>query len=151
GSGPAVALHIKDHHVERHLVRDPQLALGEAYMDGRLVMQQGGIYDLLEVVLSNSQWQEVPAWTKALDATRYLVRRMIQFNSAGRSRRNVAHHYDIDGSIYDLFLDQDRQYSCGYFEDTDDLDTAQLAKKRHLAAKLAIEPGQRVLDIGSGW
>jgi cyclopropane-fatty-acyl-phospholipid synthase len=151
GSGPAVALHLKDHQIERHLVRDPQLALGEAYMDGRLVMQRGSIYDLLEVVLSNSQWQEFPAWTKALDATRYLVRRMIQFNSAGRSRRNVAHHYDIDGSIYDLFLDNDRQYSCGYFEDTDDLDIAQLAKKRHIAAKLAIEPGQRVLDIGSGW
>jgi cyclopropane-fatty-acyl-phospholipid synthase len=151
GSGPVVALILKDPQIERHLVRDPQLALGEAYMDGRLVMQQGGIYDLLEVVLSNSQWQEFPAWTKALDATRYLVRRMIQFNSAGRSRRNVAHHYDIDGSIYDLFLDNDRQYSCGYFEDTDDLDIAQLAKKRHIAAKLAIEPGQRVLDIGSGW
>ena len=151
GSGPVVALILKDPQIERHLVRDPQLALGEAYMDGRLVMQQGGIYDLLEVVLSNSQWQEFPAWTKALDATRYLVRRMIQFNSAGRSRRNVAHHYDIDGSIYDLFLDNDRQYSCGYFEDTDDLDIAQLAKKRHIAAKLAIEPGQRALDIGSGW
>jgi cyclopropane-fatty-acyl-phospholipid synthase len=151
GTGPAVALKLTDHKIERRLVRDPQLALGEAYMDGQLVMQQGRIYDLLELVLSNAQWQEFPAWTKGLDATRYLVRRMLQLNSARRSQRNVAHHYDIDGSIYDLFLDPDRQYSCGYFEDTDDLEMAQLAKKRHIAAKLAIEPGQRVLDIGSGW
>jgi cyclopropane-fatty-acyl-phospholipid synthase len=151
GSGPAVALRLTDQKIERRLVRDPQLALGEAYMDGQLVMQQGRIYDLLEVVLSNAQWQEFPRWTKSLDATRYLVRRMLQFNPARRAQRNVAHHYDIDGSIYDLFLDADRQYSCGYFEDTDDLDIAQLAKKRHIAAKLAIEPGQRVLDIGSGW
>jgi len=151
GSGPPVALLLTDLKIERRLVRDPQLALGEAYMDGQLVMQQGRIYDLLELVLSNAQWQEFPAWTKGLDATRYLVRRMLQLNSKRRSQRNVAHHYDIDGSIYDLFLDADRQYSCGYFEDTDDLNIAQLAKKRHIAAKLAIEPGQRVLDIGSGW
>jgi cyclopropane-fatty-acyl-phospholipid synthase len=151
GSGVAIALRLADHRIERRLVRDPQLALGEAYMDGRLVMQQGRIYDLVELVLSNAQWQQFPRWTKGLDATRYLVRRMLQFNSAPRSQRNVAHHYDIDGTIYDLFLDSDRQYSCAYFEDTDDLDAAQLAKKRHIAAKLAIEPGQRVLDIGSGW
>ena len=75
----------------------------------------------------------------------------MQFNPSGRARRNVAHHYDIDGAIYDLFLDRDRQYSCAYFTDGADLEEAQLAKKRHLAAKLAIAPGQRVLDIGSGW
>jgi cyclopropane-fatty-acyl-phospholipid synthase len=80
-----------------------------------------------------------------------LSRRLAQFNPSGRSRRNVAHHYDIDGSIYDLFLDSDRQYSCAYFTEGADLEEAQLAKKRHLAAKLAIEPGQKVLDIGSGW
>ena len=107
GTGPAVALKLTDHKIERRLVRDPQLALGEAYMDGQLVMQQGRIYDLLVLVLSNAQWQEFPAWTKGLDATRYLVRRMLQLNSARRSQRNVAHHYDIDGSIYDLFLDPD--------------------------------------------
>jgi cyclopropane-fatty-acyl-phospholipid synthase len=152
GSGPTVAVRLTDRQIERHLVRDPQLALGEAYMDGRLVMEQGRIYDLLEVILSGAQWQQFPAWTKGLDASRYLVRRMLQFNPARRARRNVARHYDINGAIYDLFLDRDRQYSCGYFEaDDDDLDAAQLAKKRHIAAKLAIEPGQRVLDIGSGW
>jgi cyclopropane-fatty-acyl-phospholipid synthase len=75
----------------------------------------------------------------------------MQFNPASRSQRNVAHHYDIDGAIYDLFLDSDRQYSCAYFTEGADLEEAQLAKKRHLAAKLAIDPGHRVLDIGSGW
>jgi len=76
---------------------------------------------------------------------------LLQFNPSGRARRNVAHHYDINGAIYDLFLDRDRQYSCAYFTEGASLEEAQLAKKRHLAAKLAIAPGQRVLDIGSGW
>ena len=93
----------------------------------------------------------MPGWTRSFSAARYLSRRLAQFNPSGRSRRNVAHHYDIDGAIYDLFLDSDRQYSCAYFTEGADLEEAQLAKKRHLAAKLAIEPGQRVLDIGSGW
>ena len=80
------------------------------------------------------------------------MRRIMQFNPTHRARRNAAHHYDIDGAIYDLFLDRDRQYSCAYFTDgLMGLDEAQLAKKRHLAAKLALAPGQRVLDIGSGW
>jgi cyclopropane-fatty-acyl-phospholipid synthase len=151
GGEPSVAVRLMDRAIERRLVRDPQLALGEAYMSGRLVMEQGRIYDLLELLLSNAQWRQFPRWTKSLDATRYLARRFIQFNPARRARRNVARHYDINGAIYDLFLDRDRQYSCGYFEDTDDLEMAQLAKKRHIAAKLAIEPGHRVLDIGSGW
>jgi cyclopropane-fatty-acyl-phospholipid synthase len=114
-------------------------------------METGRIYELLELLLSNAQHNPVPAWARVLDVVRYLIRRAVQFNPAGRARRNVAHHYDIDGAIYDLFLDSDRQYSCAYFTPGADLEEAQLAKKRHLAAKLAIEPGQRVLDIGSGW
>jgi cyclopropane-fatty-acyl-phospholipid synthase len=103
-------------------------------------------------VLMNAQHHPLPRWTGTVDAARYLIRRLKQFNPAGRARRNVAHHYDIDGTIYDLFLDQDRQYSCAYFEDgVIDLDQAQHAKKRHLAAKLAVGSGQHVLDIGSGW
>jgi cyclopropane-fatty-acyl-phospholipid synthase len=132
-------------------VLDPQLALGEGYMQGRLKMIEGRIYDLLALLLSNIQHQPEPRWTRGLVIARYLIRRITQFNPSGRARRNVAHHYDINGAIYDLFLDRDRQYSCGYFTDGASLEEAQLAKKRHLAAKLAIGEGQRVLDIGSGW
>jgi len=151
GAPPAIAVRLTDRRLERQLVRDPQLALGEAYMHGRLVMVEGGIYDFLELMLSNLQGGPLPGWTKSFSALRYLVRRLEQFNPSGRARRNAAHHYDIDGAIYDLFLDTDRQYSCAYFTEGADLEEAQLAKKRHLAAKLAIEPGQRVLDVGSGW
>jgi cyclopropane-fatty-acyl-phospholipid synthase len=151
GSGLPVVVRIADARLEKQLVLDPQLAMGESYMDGRLKMEQGRIYDLLEVILSNAQAHPAPRWTEVLDVFRYLLRRLWQFNPTERARRNVAHHYDIDGAIYDLFLDRDRQYSCGYFTPGADLEEAQAAKKRHLAAKLAIQPGQRVLDIGSGW
>src|SRR6516225_7709815 len=151
GTAPAISIRLADRRLERQLVRDPQLALGEAYMHGRLSMVEGGIYDFLELMLVNLQGGPLPGWTKSFNAARYMLRRLEQFNPSGRARRNVAHHYDIDGAIYDLFLDSDRQYSCGYFTEGADLEGAQLAKKRHLAAKLAIEPGQRVLDVGSGW
>src|SRR5262245_46138288 len=151
GAGPAIVVRACERRVEWHLVLDPQLALGESYMRGALRMERGRIYDLLALLLSNAQANPVPVWARALDVVRYLIRRAAQFNPAGRARRNVAHHYDIDGTIYDLFLDSDRQYSCAYFRPGANLEEAQLANKRHLAAKLAIEPGQRVLDIGSGW
>jgi cyclopropane-fatty-acyl-phospholipid synthase len=150
-SPPSVSIRLKDKQIERQLVVDPELALGEAYMHGRLEMIEGRIYDFLELFLTNLESDAMPGWTRSFSAARYLSRRLAQFNPSGRSRRNVAHHYDIDGSIYDLFLDSDRQYSCAYFTEGADLEEAQLAKKRHLAAKLAIEPGQKVLDIGSGW
>jgi cyclopropane-fatty-acyl-phospholipid synthase len=151
GTGCPVKLRINDPSIERRLVFDPELAVGEAYMNGQLEMEEGRIYDLLELVVPNAEAQRTPRWTRGLATSRYAIRRFKQFNPSSRARRNVAHHYDIDGSIYDLFLDRDRQYSCAYFTNGADLDEAQLAKKRHLAAKLAIEPGQRVLDIGSGW
>jgi cyclopropane-fatty-acyl-phospholipid synthase len=151
GSGTPLIARVMTRVAERRLVFDPELALGEAYMNGLFRMEQGRIYDLLELVLSNAQQHPQPSWTKGLAAARFGVRRLKQFNPAGRARRNAAHHYDISGTIYDLFLDHDRQYSCAYFTEGADLEEAQLAKKRHLAAKLAIEPGQRVLDIGSGW
>ena len=151
GRPPGVVVRLADNRLARQLVTDPELALAEAYMHGRLQMLEGRIYDFLELVLSNLQAKPLPTWTQSFRAGRFMARRMMQFNPAGRSRRNVAHHYDIDGAIYDLFLDRDRQYSCAYFTEGADLEEAQLAKKRHLAAKLAIEPGQRVLDIGSGW
>ena len=151
GTGTPIALTFTDTRVEREIVLDPQLAVGEAYVAGRLVMTEGTIYDFLEIVLKNLDNQPLPRWTTTLDWGRFLVRRFSQFNPAGRSKRNVSHHYDIPGAIYDLFLDKDRQYSCAYFDGDVGLEEAQLTKKRHIAAKLAIEPGHRVLDIGCGW
>jgi cyclopropane-fatty-acyl-phospholipid synthase len=152
GNGRPVAFRLADKSVERQLVYDPQLALGEAYMQERLVMEEGRIYDLLALLLSNIGDRRLPGWTNAFAAARYLIRRLNQFNPSFRARRNAAHHYDINGAIYDLFLDRDRQYSCAYFAPgISNLEEAQLAKKRHIAAKLALEPGQRLLDIGSGW
>ncbi|MET0721062.1 MAG: cyclopropane-fatty-acyl-phospholipid synthase family protein [Tardiphaga sp.] len=150
GTGEPVAARFLTTAAERRLLLDPELALGEIYMDGLLVMERGSIADLLAVVLD--QPDMAPRWARAQWWLRYLVRHVQQFNPRGRSRNNVAHHYDLDGRLYALFLDADRQYSCAYFETAEaTLDDAQLAKKRHLAAKLLIERGQRVLDIGSGW
>ena len=151
GTGSPVVARIADKWLEHRLLLDPHLAVGEGYMSGRLRMERGRIYDLLAILASNVQRRPLPQWTAGFDAVRFIIRRIMQFNPSERARRNVAHHYDIDGAIYDLFLDRDRQYSCGYFTNGMGLDAAQLAKKRHIAAKLALKPGQRVLDIGSGW
>ncbi len=119
-------------------------------MDGTFVVENGSIVDALAILMD--QPDMLPRWAKPQWLLRYLGRHIWQFNPRGRSRRNVAHHYDLDGRLYSLFLDADKQYSCAYFETPDaTLDDAQLAKKRHLAAKLLVRPGQRVLDIGSGW
>jgi cyclopropane-fatty-acyl-phospholipid synthase len=102
--------------------------------------------------LSNLEQRNYPSILKWQHAARRLFKWLQQHNSTGRAKRNVAHHYDLSGALYDLFLDRDRQYSCAYFESVDQsLEDAQLAKKRHLAAKLTIKPGMTVLDIGSGW
>jgi cyclopropane-fatty-acyl-phospholipid synthase len=128
---------------------DPELKLGETYMDGTLVVEQGSIADVLAVLLRQ---ERVPALSWVPRLVRYLFRRLQQFNPRSRARNNVAHHYDLDGRLYSLFLDGDQQYSCAYFESADQsLDDAQLAKKRHLAAKLCVETGNAVLDIGCGW
>jgi cyclopropane-fatty-acyl-phospholipid synthase len=151
GDVPSVVARIADRWLEHRLLLDPQLALGEGYMSGRLHTERGEVYDLLALLASNLRQQPLPYWTAGFDTARFLLRRIMQFNPVSRARRNVAHHYDIDAALYDLFLDRDRQYSCAYFTDGMGLDAAQLAKKRHLAAKLALAEGHRVLDIGSGW
>ncbi|MEZ5773707.1 MAG: cyclopropane-fatty-acyl-phospholipid synthase family protein [Hyphomicrobiaceae bacterium] len=153
GQGTRIAAAITDTAVERHLVVDPTLALAEAYMAGTFRITEGGrIYDFIDLALRNAERLAMPGWTRGFEVLRYATRRVRQFNPAGRARRNVVHHYDIDRQIYDLFLDGDRQYSCAYFgPGSDDLEAAQLAKKRHIAAKLMLRPGQRVLDIGAGW
>jgi cyclopropane-fatty-acyl-phospholipid synthase len=152
GSGPCVAVRFMTRAAELAILLDPELKLGETYMDGGLVMEEGSIADLLALTLSQEQMASLPGWMRPQWLARYLWRRLQQFNRRGRARKNVAHHYDLDGHLYSLFLDADRQYSCAYFEAPDmSLDDAQLAKKRHLAAKLLLEPKSRVLDIGSGW
>jgi cyclopropane-fatty-acyl-phospholipid synthase len=135
---------------QRAVLLDPELKLGEAYMDGALVVERGSIADVLEVLLGQGPFV-TPNW-ELPRFLRYVLRRLQQFNWRGRARHNVAHHYDLDGRLYSLFLDGDQQYSCAYFESPDvSLDDAQLAKKRHLAAKLRLRPGAQVLDIGCGW
>jgi cyclopropane-fatty-acyl-phospholipid synthase len=132
----------------------PELALGEAYMDGRMTVEEGTIADVLEILIMNlGTGRDYPLALRAGRALRHAIRRVSQSNGAQRARKNVAHHYDLSGKLYDLFLDADRQYSCAYFSQPRmSLEAAQIAKKRHIAAKLRLErPGLKVLDIGSGW
>jgi cyclopropane-fatty-acyl-phospholipid synthase len=154
GSGqPAVTVRIHDRTVVLKILANPDLAIGEAYMDGLLTVEDGDIYDFLDLCLSNigsgrSHWLQ-----RGQRLLRRVGRRVQQYNPVGTARDNVAHHYDLGDQLYELFLDEDRQYSCGYFvnpkEDT--LEEAQLHKKNHIIAKLLLHSGQRVLDIGCGW
>ncbi len=155
GTGQPVSVRFTSRAAEWGILLDPELKFGESYMDGSFVVEQGSIADVLSIALG--QKTEVPYWAWPQALLRYLYRRFEQFNPRSRSRRNVAHHYDLDGQLYSLFLDADRQYSCAYFESPgQSLDDAQLLKKRHLAAKLRLGPEKfsrdlRVLDIGCGW
>jgi len=152
GTGRPVAIRFTSPAAEWGIVFDPELKFGEAYMDGSLVVEQGSIADVLAVALG--QKSELPQWARPQWLLRFLYRRLQQFNPRRRARHNVAHHYDLDGRLYSLFLDADRQYSCAYFDSPEtSLDDAQVAKKRHLAAKLLLNGPRdlRVLDIGCGW
>jgi cyclopropane-fatty-acyl-phospholipid synthase len=123
-------------------------------MDGRLTVEDGATcYDFIALAMMNLGLRGPGHWVpKLLGAVRWVGRKIAQYNPVPVAQRNVAHHYDLSGALYELFLDADRQYSCAYFARPDDsLETAQARKKQHIAAKLLLEPGQRVLDIGSGW
>jgi cyclopropane-fatty-acyl-phospholipid synthase len=151
GTGLPVAVRFTTVKAQLGVLLDPELKLGEAYMDGTMVVERGSIADVLAVLLRQDQI-EGPNWSLPPRLLRYVFRRLQQLNLRSRARRNVAHHYDLDGRLYSLFLDGDQQYSCAYFDLPDlSLDDAQLAKKRHLAAKLRVKPGAAVLDIGCGW
>jgi cyclopropane-fatty-acyl-phospholipid synthase len=151
GTGRPVAVRFMTAKAQRAVLFDPELRLGGAYMDGTFVVEQGSIADVLALLFRQDHLTG-PKWAFAPRLMRYLFRRLQHFNWRSRSRRNVAHHYDLDGRLYSLFLDADQQYSCAYFDSPDQsLDDAQLAKKRHLAAKLLLKPGATVLDIGCGW
>ncbi len=150
GGGCAVVLH--DPTLPRRIVLSPDMGVGEGYMDGTLTIEGDDVYGFLSLAIQNIATQAQPWFRRPLEGLRVLKRRFDQFNPVSRARANVAHHYDLSGELYDLFLDEDRNYSCAYFARPDmTLEEAQAAKKHHIARKLLIEPGMHVLDIGSGW
>jgi cyclopropane-fatty-acyl-phospholipid synthase len=150
--GPAVKVRLHDPALHWKLAVNPWLYVAEAYMDGTLTIEDGGIFELVEILARNEELMATDVPLRLANRIRQLTRRIHQYNPMQRARRNVAHHYDLSEQFYDLFLDRDRQYSCAYFLDPDDdIDTAQLNKRRHIAAKLLLGPGMKVLDIGCGW
>ncbi|MBI3706843.1 MAG: class I SAM-dependent methyltransferase [Proteobacteria bacterium] len=150
--GPAVTIRIHDRAAGWRIFADARLYIGEAYMDGSLTIVDGDIYDFLDLCAINlAELEQRPQFDLPYRLG-IVLRRFQQFNPIRRARSNAAHHYDLSGQLYDLFLDADRQYSCAYFvSGNDTLDVAQDNKKRHIAAKLLLQPGCKVLDIGSGW
>ena len=152
---PDVTIRFTDKGAAGSIIRDPGLGAGEAYMNGRLVLEQGDVLDLVTLLTANDLWEEGGNLLRASPLTRALegaTHRIGRVNMARAARRNVAHHYDLNDRLYDIFLDADRQYSCAYFTDpANGLEQAQADKKAHIAAKLALAPGMRVLDIGCGW
>jgi cyclopropane-fatty-acyl-phospholipid synthase len=152
GDGLSVAVTIHDAALPRKLIVSPEMAVGEAYMDETLTIENDDLRGFLELAVKNIAKNGRPWFHRPLELYRHLGRYVNQFNPTKRSKSNVAHHYDLSGDLYDLFLDEDRQYSCAYFTDPEmSLEDAQIAKKRHIAAKLRLEPGMKVLDIGCGW
>lgn len=151
--GPSLSVHLKDPSLAWKIPLNPELAVGEAYMDGRLVLEDGGdLRDLFSLYFQNKYYfDHMPSqllWHRA----QMKLKRFLQHNPVARARANARHHYNIGNALYWLFLDEDMQYSCGYFETgSETLEEAQTAKKRHIAAKLCLADGQRVLDIGCGW
>jgi cyclopropane-fatty-acyl-phospholipid synthase len=150
--GPTCAVRLHDRSLHRSLVTNPWLVVGEAYMDGMLTIEEGTLDDFIEFLCMNGAVSENNPVFRLNMWLGYKMRWLKQHNPVGRAQRHVAPHYDLSDTLYDLFLDSDRQYSCAYFtDDSESLETAQTNKKRHLAAKLTLEAGHKVLDIGSGW
>jgi len=136
----------------KEISRNPMLGAGEAFMDGDAIVDDDDILPLLDLVSYNMRWEWPNEARSLISAGQRWLSGLMQLNDAVRSRKNVAHHYDLSDRLYDLFLDADRQYSCAYFTERDNsLEQAQVDKKAHIAAKLLLKPGQKVLDIGCGW
>lgn len=153
---PNVAITLKDNKVARDILLDPRLGAGEAYMEGRIIIDEGDVMQLVQLLRANKPWErggrlKSPSFFSSLKSRAKFMR--ASFNEATSSKRNVAHHYDIGNDLYNLMLDPEHmQYSCAYWADgVTDLSGAQEAKLAHIAAKLALKPGQKVLDIGCGW
>ncbi len=150
--GETVALTIEDDETLRIFGKNPELGLGEGYMNGTVTLNNTTLENLLRVLLINRNDGGVPTWLYLANRARFYTRRFIQANTPARAQANVAHHYDINDDLYRLFLDEDMQYSCAYFSAPDmTLEDAQKAKKAHIAAKLCLNPECHVLDIGCGW
>ena len=150
--GPAATVRLHDKALHYRLALNPYLCLGEAYMEGTLTIEQGSLHDFLSICALNMDRAFDQPLKRVLRIAAMVLRHLHQHNPTRLARAHVAHHYDLSDRLYDLFLDADRQYSCGYFSHGHhDIEQAQRDKKRHLAAKLLLKPGQRVLDIGSGW
>jgi len=154
GGGKHLTVRFTDKKVAFDIIRNPRLGFGETYMDGRLIIEDGTMLDLMRMIVGANRWEDWGKGRKTLSkkGTKSLLKRLLSTNNLKRARKNVAHHYDLSDELYELFLDDDKQYSCAYFTDPkNSLEQAQLDKKAHIAAKLALKPGQRVLDIGCGW
>ena len=150
---PPVHMRFHDRRVPFDIMRRPTLGMPEAYMDGRLDIDGDDILGFLDLFRFNAAWETAVDDGLRIGEHPWLMK-LGRANSVRQSRRNVAHHYDLNDRLYDLFLDRDRQYSCAYFTEQNvdrDIDRAQLEKKAHIAAKLNLKPGLRVLDIGCGW
>ncbi|MFZ5718501.1 MAG: class I SAM-dependent methyltransferase [Pseudomonadota bacterium] len=149
GSGPPLVARITSAAWAARIAAKPGLGVGEAYMEGGLVLEQGEIAQFIDLIGANAKFKPKK---RVGPLKRWIKDRQREANHRAAARRNVAHHYDLSEELYRRFLDQDMQYSCAYFARPDmSLEEAQLAKKRHIAAKLLLSPGQRVLDIGCGW
>ncbi len=156
---PPLALKFLDARVPFDVMRDPRLGMAEAYIDGRVTIEGGGIMEFISLIRANSAWEKGRSISSKGPIKRGLTfakQTLWRANHRQRSKANVAHHYDLSGALYALFLDKDRQYSCAYYPDADNeagigLEQAQEDKKAHIAAKLALKPGMKVLDIGCGW
>lgn len=153
GTGTPVTVRLSEPDLPRRILMNPELAVGEAYMDGHLTVDDDDLRGFIALALRNMTNAHGGVWWQApLDQGRKALRWWRQFNPVARAQANVAHHYDLSAELYELFLDSDKQYSCAYFTHPgQSLEDAQAAKKAHIAGKLCIEPGMRVLDIGCGW
>ncbi len=152
GTGPEIVIEIRDVKTALRIAANPELRFGEAYMEGALTFRAGDLIDFFALYERNALVRDEKAPGLFTRLWTHLRRRRQQRNGRAAARRNVAHHYDLSGTLYRQFLDAEMYYSCAYFERPDmTLEEAQQAKARHIAAKLALRPGQSVLDIGSGW
>ena len=153
GGGRHLTIRFTDRRVPLEIIKNPRLGMGEAYMEGRVIVEDGTVLDLLEMITSSNRWEDGGKGRKIYGKSKLKqLQALIRRNDPRRSRRNVAHHYDLGNELYELFLDEDMQYSCAYYTDpSNSLEQAQADKKAHIAAKLYLQPGQRVLDIGCGW